>query len=248
MKNIMVVEDESIVSKDIQVSLKNLGYGICGSSSSGEDAVEKAKESKPDLILMDIMLKGKLNGIETAHIIKESMDVPIIYITAYADESTLNKAKITEPYGYIIKPFEEIDLQTSIEMALYKHGKELEQKKKVNLMFTALENSDNKDIFFVRSKSGLEKLKSEDIYYVEALKDYVSIYSKNAKYVIHSTMKDIEKKLPSGAFLRVHRSYIVRMDMVRAIEHAFLTIEGIEKQIPIGGNYRENLFKKIKTI
>jgi len=248
MKNIMVVEDESIVSKDIQISLKKLGYNICGASASGEDAIEKAEECKPDLILMDIMLKGKLNGIETAHIIKENMDVPIIYLTAYADESTLNKAKITEPYGYIIKPFEEIDLQTSIEMALYKHHKEMEKQKKVELMFTAFENSESKDIFFVRSKSGLIKLKSEDIYFVEALKDYVSIFSEKSKYVIHSTMKDIEKKLPSGAFLRVHRSYIVRLDKVRAIEHAFLTIERLERQIPIGGNYREALFNKIKTI
>ena len=226
MKNIMVVEDESIVSKDIQISLKNLGYSICGASSSGEDAIEKAKESNPDLILMDIMLKGKLNGIETAHIIKEHIDVPIIYLTAYADESTLSKAKITEPYGYIIKPFEEIDLQTSIEMALYKHTKELEKNKKVELMFSALENSDTKDIFFVRSKSGLVKLKSEDIYFVEALKDYVSIYAEKAKYVIHSTMKDIEKKLPSTAFLRVHRSYIIRLDKVRAIEHGFFNHRG----------------------
>ena len=99
MKNILVVEDESIVSKDIQLSLKRLGYNICGASATGEEAVYKAKETNPDLILMDIMLKGKLNGIEAAHIIREEMDVPIIYLTAYADESTLSKAKITEPYG-----------------------------------------------------------------------------------------------------------------------------------------------------
>jgi len=248
IKNILVVEDESIVSKDIQMSLKRLGYNICGSSATGEEAVYKAKETKPDLILMDIMLKGKLNGIEAAHIIKEEMDVPIIYLTAYADDSTLSKAKITEPYGYIIKPFEEIDLHTSIEMALYKHSKEKEKKKEVEQMFSALERGDREDIFFVRSKSSLVKIKAEDIYYVEALKDYVSIFTPKAKYVIHSTMKDIEKKLPSRAFLRVHRSYILRLDKIHAIEHSFVTLENLEKQIPIGGNYREELFKKIKTI
>jgi len=248
MKNILVVEDESIVSKDIQMSLKKLGYNICGSSATGEEAVEKAKATNPDLILMDIMLKGKLNGIEAAHIIKEQIDVPIIYLTAYADESTLNKAKITEPYGYIIKPFEEIDLHTSIEMALYKHGKEKEKKKEVDLMFMALERGEKDDILFVRSKSSLVKLKAENIFYVEALKDYVSIFTPKAKYVIHSTMKDIEAKLPSGAFLRVHRSYIVRLDKIESIEHSFVSLEGLEKQIPIGGNYREELFKKIKTI
>ena len=248
MKNILVVEDESIVSKDIQLSLKKLGYNICGSSATGEEAVHIAKETRPDLILMDIMLKGKLNGIEAAHLIKEELDVPIIYLTAYADESTLNKAKITEPYGYIIKPFEEIDLHTSIEMALYKHTKEKEKKKEVDLMFSALEAGEKDDIFFVRSKSSLVKLRASDIFYVEALKDYVSIFTPKAKYIIHSTMKDIEKKLPSGQFLRVHRSYIIRLDKIVSIEHSFVTLEGLEKQIPIGGNYREDLFKKIKTI
>lgn len=248
MKKILVVEDESIVSKDIQLSLKKLGYSICGSSATGEEAIHAAKECQPDLILMDIMLKGKLNGIEAAHLIKEEMDVPIIYLTAYADESTLNKAKITEPYGYIIKPFEEIDLHTSIEMALYKHNKEKEKKKEVEMMFSALESGDKDDIFFVRSKSSLVKLRASDIIYVEALKDYVSIFTPKAKYIIHSTMKDIEKKLPSGQFLRVHRSYIIRLDKITSIEHAFVSLEDLEKQIPIGGNYREILFKKIKTI
>ena len=144
-KSILVVEDESIVSKDIQMSLKRLGYEICGSGATGEEAIDLAREKVPDLILMDIMLKGKLNGIETAHIIRESIDVPIIYLTAYADESTLSKAKITEPYGYIIKPFQEIDLHTSIEMALYKHGKEKEKKKEVEMLFSAVEGTDKKE-------------------------------------------------------------------------------------------------------
>ncbi|MEQ8323679.1 MAG: response regulator [Vicingaceae bacterium] len=248
MKNILVVEDESIVSKDIQMSLKNLGYNICGSSATGEEAIHIAKETTPDLILMDIMLNGKLTGIEAAHLIKQELDVPIIYLTAYADESTLSKAKITEPYGYIIKPFEEIDLHTSIEMALYKHGKEKEKKKEVEMMFSAFEAGDKEEIFFVRSKSSLVKLKADEIHFVEALKDYVSIFTLKGKFVIHSTMKDIVKKLPSGAFLRIHRSYIVRLDKIAAIEHAFLTLENIDRQIPIGGNYREELLKKIRTI
>jgi len=248
LKNILVVEDESIVSKDIQMSLKRLGYNICGAAATGEEAVDIARESSPDLILMDIMLKGKLNGIETAHIIRESIDTPIIYLTAYADDSTLSKAKITEPYGYIIKPFQEIDLHTSIEMALYKHEKEQAKKKEVEMLFSAVESGDKKDILFVRSKSSLVKLRADEIIFVEALKDYVSIFTPKAKYVIHSTMKDIEKKLPSKAFIRVHRSYIVRLDKIIAIEHAFLKMENTEKQIPIGGNYKDDLFSKIKTI
>ena len=103
--NVLVVEDESIVSKDIQQSLKKLGYNVVGAASTGERAFELAMSESPDIILMDIMLKGSINGIETAERIKKELHIPIIYLTAYADEATLSKAKITEPHGYILKPF-----------------------------------------------------------------------------------------------------------------------------------------------
>ena len=133
--NILVVEDEAIVSKDIQQSLKKLGYNIVGASSTGEKAIELAEEHKPDLVLMDIMLKGDMSGIDAAEKIKASLNIPVIYLTAYADENTLSKAKVTEPYGYIIKPFKEIDLHTSIEMALYKHSKEREVIKERDFLY-----------------------------------------------------------------------------------------------------------------
>ena len=122
--NVLVVEDESIVSKDIQLSLKKLGYHVVGAASTGEQAVLLAQQHMPDIILMDIMLKGEMNGIEAADTIRKETNIPVIFLTAYADESTLAKAKVTQPYGYIIKPFKEIDIHTSIEMALYKHKKE----------------------------------------------------------------------------------------------------------------------------
>ena len=106
--NIQVVEDEAIVSKDIQQSLKKLGYNVVGSAATGEKAIEIARELKPDLVLMDIMLKGEMSGIDAADIIKEELNIPIIFLTAYADENTLAKAKVTEPFGYIIKPFKEM--------------------------------------------------------------------------------------------------------------------------------------------
>ena len=91
-------------------------------------------------------------------------------------------------------------------------------------------------------------MNSSEIIFVEALKDYVSIFTPKAKYVIHSTMKDIEKKLPANAFIRVHRSFIVRLDKIVSIEHTFLKMENTDKEIPIGGNYKEELFNRIKTL
>lgn len=246
--NVLVVEDESIVSKDIQHSLKKLGYNVVGASPTGEKAIELAGSENPDIVLMDIMLKGEMNGIETAQIIKERYQIPVIFLTAYADESTLSKAKITEPYGYVLKPFKEIDLHTTIEMAIYKHGKELEVMKERDLLFSIVENKEGNDFIFVKSNSKLVKLKNTDIYYIEALKDYVVIHMVDAKYTIHSTMKDIEAKLGHEDFMRVHRSFIVRIDKISTIEYPNLTLEKLDKVIPIGGSYRDDLAKRIKTL
>ena len=246
--NVLVVEDESIVSKDIQHSLKKLGYNVIGAASTGEKALELALDLKPDVVLMDIMLKGDMTGIDVANKIREEIHIPVVYLTAYADEATLAKAKISEPYGYIIKPFKEIDIHTSIEMAIYKHAKEKEVLKERDFLYSIVENKDSKDFIFVKSNSRLIKLKTSDIYYIEALKDYVVINALNSRYTIHSTMKDIEKKLPSEEFLRVHRSFIVAIDKIAAIEQPNLILENDKKVIPIGGSYKDELSKRINLV
>jgi PAS domain S-box-containing protein len=118
---VMLVEDEIIVALDIQQRLDTLGYQLAAHATTGEEAFRFASEMKLDLILMDIKLKGQLDGIDTAAQIRVSSDVPIIYITAFADKNTLERARLTEAYGYLIKPFEDRDLQSTIEMALYKY-------------------------------------------------------------------------------------------------------------------------------
>lgn len=246
---VLVVEDESIVSKDIQHSLKRLGYVICGASPTGEKAIKLAAEEQPDIVLMDIMLKGDMNGIEAAEIIKNEQKIPVIFLTAYADEATLAKAKITEPYGYIIKPFKEIDLHTSIEMALYKHKKETEVEKERDLLYSIVESKSSQDFIFVKSNSRLVKLNTKDICFIEALKDYVAINTEDKRYTIHSTMKDIDRKLGEQDFIRVHRSYIVRIDKIASIEYPNLQLEGDHhKHIPIGGSYKEKLVNKINLV
>jgi DNA-binding LytR/AlgR family response regulator len=238
---------ESIVSKDIQHSLNKLGYTVIGSASTGEKALELARAERPDIILMDIMLKGDLNGIETAEIIRKQFSIPVIFLTAYADESTLSKAKITEPYGYIIKPYKEIDLQTAIEMATYKHKKEQEIVRERDFLFSVVEHIEpSNDFIFVKSNSKLVKLNTRDIYFIEALKDYVVIHAEDTRFTIHSTMKDIELKLGQQEFLRVHRSFIVRIDKIAAIEYPNLTLEDNKKNIPIGGSYKEELQNRLK--
>ncbi len=126
-RRIFIVEDEGIVAADIESRLQHLGYHVSGSASSGEEALTSIPKNSPDLVLMDIRLAGQLDGVETAAEVRRRFDLPVVYLTAHTDQATLDRAKITESFGYIIKPFEERELQTNIEMGLYKHKMEQER-------------------------------------------------------------------------------------------------------------------------
>ncbi|MEE8392664.1 MAG: response regulator [Anaerolineae bacterium] len=117
---ILVVEDESIVALDIQSQLTDLGYNVLSVVTSGEKAIRKAAEIKPDLVLMDIQLKGKIDGVEAAEQIRTRHNIPVIYLTAHVDKVTFQRAKVTEPFAYLLKPFDERELHTAIEIALYR--------------------------------------------------------------------------------------------------------------------------------
>lgn len=132
---ILVVEDEYSQAELIQDMLINFGYDVPVIVPSGEEAIEKAEQTCPDLVLMDISLKGEMDGIEAAKQIRDRYNIPVIYLTGHAEENFLQRAKITEPFGYILKPFKAEELHTTVEMALYKHKKENELK---SWVFTTL--------------------------------------------------------------------------------------------------------------
>jgi DNA-binding LytR/AlgR family response regulator len=244
-KKILIVEDEAIVAKDISVCLEKIGYEVLGTVSKGEKVFDLIKEIEPDLILMDIMLSGTMTGIEVSAEIKKNYDIPVVFLTAYADEKTISKAKVTEPYGYVIKPFKEIDLRTSIEMALYKFRKEREKLEGLDKPSNNLSSEITREYIYVKSQSKLVKVQNKDILFVEALKDYVIIHTKNEKFTIHSTMKDIEKKLPEGIFMRVHRSFILNLKKIKSIDGSIVVLEETEKRVPIGGSYKDDLYKHL---
>ncbi|MGB6068425.1 MAG: PAS domain S-box protein [Desulfomonilaceae bacterium] len=119
---VLVVEDEGIIAQDIRISLQELGYEVCSTVNTGEEAVRMAEAERPDLVLVDVVLKGPMDGIDAARLIHSRFKIPIIYLTAYADEKMLDRAKVTEPFGYLIKPFREKELHSTIEMALFRYG------------------------------------------------------------------------------------------------------------------------------
>jgi len=137
---ILIVEDEGLIARDIEDMVRNAGYEVCAVVGTGEDAVGKAETTHPDLILMDIILRGEMDGVEAAEKIREGFNIPVIYLTAHTDENTLQRAKLTEPLGYTLKPVEQKELMTVIEMALYKHQMEIKLRERQSWLSTILQS------------------------------------------------------------------------------------------------------------
>jgi DNA-binding LytR/AlgR family response regulator len=363
----MIVEDEMIVAKDLQRILKKLNYETTDPFASGRKALEQLEFLRPDFVLLDINLKGDMDGIQLAEHIMHDYGVPFVFITAFSDKQTLNRAKMVEPYGYIIKPFSEDDIRTTIELALYKHSRDIEQRSKSNTFADALDNIEqgiiitdalqkvifinrtaeslagvprselvgndilaalkladesaknnflklidpdeknggqNKDTdialgrnkvhistfpvntsnqqsggmaivmtqagtnngapsttteknlisfleniyssngFFLKKDAKFVRVNFKDILYIEAMDNYVILkITGGEQYVLHSSMKDIESRVPQLTFARVHRSYIVQVEKVQSIEENILVIEG--HRIPVGKSYKDALMERL---
>lgn len=212
---ILIVEDELLVAADIEESLEILGYKVIGSVATGKDAIQKVSEELPDIILMDIMLKGNMTGIEAAREINKKHDVPIVYLTANADLPTIEKAKMSLPYGYIIKPFTEQDLQTNIEIAKFKFDNDIRYKIESDQYsrFFTNDNPENQD-FFVEAENGLEKIDPQKIYYLEEDGEHTIIYTTDEDLKTRKHLDQLEASLPPENFVRVSKNYIVNLEKI----------------------------------
>ncbi|HSY76413.1 MAG TPA: response regulator [Bacteroidia bacterium] len=244
---VLIVEDEVIIARDLAQTLTKLGYLVVGHCVKGEDAIDMVEEKTPDIVLMDIMLKGDMTGIDAAKEIRKKFQIPIVYLTAYSDEDSIGRANSSGPSGYLVKPFKANDLRATIETALYRFNEEMKLRKENEMLYHLVQNKDSKDILFVKSSFQLVKVIMKDILYVEALKDYVTLHTISGKYIIRSTMKGIQEKLPTDRFVRVHRSFIVRIDKIISIDHTKVILE-YNKDVPVGGLYKEEFLKRINTI
>jgi CheY-like chemotaxis protein len=188
--SILVVEDEAIVAMDIANTLRNLGHEVTDTVPSGEQAIASVKENRPNVILMDIVIKGEMDGIQTAEQIRAQYSIPVIFLTAYADEKTLERAKITAPCGYVTKPFEETDLRIAIEVGLYRAKLESEREALIKELQEALAK--------IKTLSGLipicawcKKIRDDKGYW-QAVEQYISEHSQ-AEFT-HSICSDCQKK------------------------------------------------------
>jgi DNA-binding LytR/AlgR family response regulator len=243
---ILVVEDEMIIGAKISMQLTNLGYEVTGILPRGEDAILHLQENKPDIVLLDINLKGKLDGIDTAIQLQQIYNIPIIYLTANADDSTFNRAKITKPAAFISKPFKQLDLQRAIELTISRMAEIDGSRIDINKPLDSDQPFVLSDRIFVRHNDMMVKIMLDSILYIEAERNYSRIFTKEKEYLLSITLKTIEEKLPLQIFQRIHRSFIVNITHVEKVAEDHITI--INKSIPISDGLKGNLLQRIQKL
>ncbi|SDL89906.1 two component transcriptional regulator, LytTR family [Kriegella aquimaris] len=237
---ILIVEDDMIIAANLSLQLTSLGYEVTGIESRGEEAITHAIKNTPDILLLDINLKGKIDGIETAKEIQKHQDIPIIYLTANSDEATFEKAKSTHPKAFIAKPFNRLNLHRTIALVV----EQLKNGKEVNSNPQEMEILE--DRIFIRQHGNMVKLLLKDIQYIEADRNYCTIMTDSGSYVLATTLKVMEEKLSKSHFLRVHRSFMVNLSQLDAVAEHHLEIG--RKVIPLSKSNKDLLLDRIRTI
>jgi len=228
-----IVEDELIIAEKIKRFLISMGYEVCEPVSGFAEALEMVEHEKPDLLLLDVNLNDKKDGIDLAAKINELHPLPFIFLTAYSDSKTIERAKKVKPNAYLVKPFNKEELFAAVEIAFnnYSASKTIQP-----VTVTA-----PKDFIFFRESHRFIKLLFSEIVYAESRENYVVIHTKEKKNtIIRSTFNDFLAQLPSDKFYRTHRGFAVQINLVENIEPTEVSAAGFK--IPISNTYRAGLF------
>ncbi len=241
---ILIVEDEPLIALDLRAHLEELGYEVSGACDNALDAMAEIVERKPDLLLLDINLGDGADGVQLAEKVKAKHRIPFIFVTSHSDKATLERVKPLRPAGFIIKPFDENDLRTQIELALARYASDVE----ATVAPTDAQRNDFviADSIFIRDKGKLVKVPLDDIHYAEADDNYVTLHTPSRKYVITSTLGAVEEKLKSPHHLRIHRSYLVDLRKVTAVEEGYVRMGSLS--LPVGKTHKEALMARIRTL
>lgn len=243
---VIAVEDDPILADAIDIFLRGLEYEVIDIVSNSEDFLNIWAATQPDLALLDINIDGKLDGIDLAKIINQSNNpIPIIFITSLKDEATFEKAKTLTPFAYIIKPFEEITLQRTIELAVYKYiNNTWESPEQMNWK----QDLANSQHFFVKVGQSLKKIKIEYILYIKVEDKYSKIQLQDREYNVRMSLKELASKLPASDFERIHRNYIVNISHIEDIVLKDLNLIVNGEKLPISHTYKDNLLKKLNLL
>lgn len=224
---ILIVEDEMLIGAKISMLLTEFGYDITALLPRAEEALVHVTENQPDIALLDVQLRGEMDGISLAEILHKEHGIPVIFLTANADDDTFHKAMLTRPYAFLTKPFKKIDLHRAIELTISR----LAEDHASSLTTETIKQEENNsyilaDRIFIRHKERMVKILFDAILFVEAERNYCRIQTRHQEYLLTMPMKNLESRLPVTHFQRIHRSHIVNLNHVDEVAEGYVYVNG----------------------
>ena len=237
---IVIVEDEFVIAEDIRAQLQDHDYHVLSTFDKAEEACPFILKEQPDIILIDINLAGKMDGIDLVRNIQEKLLVPVVYITANSDNATYQRAKVTRPNAFLIKPFTHENLLASVELALFNFS---EGKAEAQIGRSAFSNQDHSELLinstlFLRNNGRYYKIDSNDILFIEASGSYLHLQTSGGRYTLSQNLTHFLKKNPLPNLIRIHRSFIVNINKVDSFEDAYVFVQ--KHQLPLSSNFKSN--------
>jgi len=230
---VYIVEDVAISRMSLETMLLENDFEVSGSAATAEVAWKEIQISPPNLILLDINLAGKENGIWLAQQVRKYLQIPIIYLTAYGDQQTLKEVLATKPNGYLMKPYQEPTLLTTIDIALHNFS---ESQKSTN---TSQSEDNSSDFIFIKDKYMKIKINVNDIYYIKSEGNYLEITLKEKRHVIRNKLLTFKQELPKDLFIQSHQRYLINKDKIDVLKKDFVTTANVD--IPISQKYKKEL-------
>ena len=239
---VLVVEDDPIFAVDVEIVVDELGYELIGIIDNADDAIAQIRASNPDIILMDVFPKGEMNGLEIAEAVKE-LKVPIIFFTASKDPKLYEKAKSYGPVAYLIKPFDKITLQSTIELAFSKAAADTGER-----VEGWTEDIVLRDSLFIKGNNVLKKVMISEILWLQSDGNYCVIHTNDRKYILKKSLTKVVQKLPKADFIQIHRSYIIRIDSIKNINLTNNEVSVTGKILPLGRSFKDGLLEKLNLL
>lgn len=226
-KKVLIVDDEVFISEQLNIILQGLDYEVTGMAYDTKSALDSLKLNPPDIAILDIKMHGENQGFKIADYIKKNMDIPFVFLTSFADESTVNKASELTPDGYLLKPFNERDIFSGLHMALNRYEKKAQ---------------------FIDIKIGHEvhKVRLNDILWIQSSDKYIEIHSTDRRYLKRESIESFIEFINLPDIIRVHRSYAVNITQVDSVKSSSIFIDN--EEIPISKSYHEAFIKAFQSI
>lgn len=233
---VLIVEDQVVVARSIEAMIVDHGMEVMAICKTGEEAVALVEQRVPDIVIMDIKLEGKMDGVQAAAKIRELHTVPLIYLSNFTDHVTVRKAKMTMPVNFLSKPFTEADLLRAIDIAIYNANAS-----------RAVQGGDNEDFIFLKTGPQMySRLEYNDIVYLEADRAYCNIQANDKSYNVSMSMAAVAEQLNPSRFIKIHRSYIVNIRKVREFVGSEVVVAGY--RLPVSDQHRTELMARLKVL